>query len=440
VINPYEAPQADALPARPVVGREVYWAVWAVVAAFGTYFCMYAFRKPFTAAGFEDLTAFGRDLKPVLVASQLGGYMLSKFIGIKVIAEMPHKRRARSILALIAAAEAALILFGIIPPPWNAACLFLNGLALGMVFGLVLGFLEGRQQTEALVAGLCASFILADGVVKSVGAWLLSHGVSEFWMPSMAGLLFLAPLILCTWMLSRIPPPSAHDISARAARPPLNRAERWLLLHRYAPGLVPLLVMYAAVTVLRSLRADFAREIWIALGQPAQPSTFTQSEIYVALGVLAVNGCAVSIRDNRRAFFMALSTCGLGFVMIAAALVGRELSILSSLGFMVTIGLGLYFPYVAIHTTAFERLLAMTRDRGNVGFLMYVADSSGYLGYLAVMGLWGGVTGDSAILPLFTFACWLTVAVALVCLALSWRYFAVRCAGAEPASLAEAAT
>jgi hypothetical protein len=57
-------------------------------------------------------------------------------------------------LVLIAAGEIALLLFGFVPRPWNAVCLFLNGLPLGMVFGLVLGFLEGRQLTEALAAGL----------------------------------------------------------------------------------------------------------------------------------------------------------------------------------------------------------------------------------------------------------------------------------------------
>jgi hypothetical protein len=58
---------------------------------------------------------------------------------------------------------------------------------------------------------------------------------------------------------------------------------------------------------------------------------------------------------------------------------------MSAFPFMVLVGLGLYLPYVAVHTTVFERLLAMTRDRGNVGFLLYVADSFGYLGYVAVM-------------------------------------------------------
>src|SRR5262245_22415372 len=176
---------------------------------------MYAFRKPFTAASFAEFSVFGMTLKTLLVTSQVAGYMVSKFVGIKIIAEMPRERRARGILLLVAIAELALVCFGFVPSPWNAGCLFVNGLALGLVFGLVLGFLEGRQRTEALTAGLCASFILADGMTKSVGAWLLQRGVSEFWMPSCAGLLFLTPLTVGAWMLSRIPPPDAQDIAAR---------------------------------------------------------------------------------------------------------------------------------------------------------------------------------------------------------------------------------
>ncbi len=427
VINPYE-PSNPATADKPPVGQsEMFWAVWAVTAAFGTYFCMYAFRKPFTAATFAEPSILGLNLKTLLVASQVAGYMVSKFIGIKVIAEMPTQRRAQGILSLVVAAELALVLFAIIPPPWNAACLFLNGLALGMVFGLVLGFLEGRQLTEALTAGLCASFILADGVTKSVGAWLLNQGVTEFWMPSVAGLLFLAPLALGTWMLARVPPPGTQDIAARTARARMNRHDRWSLLSRYAVGLAALVAMYLAVTILRSFRADFAPELWSGLGQDAQPGIFTQSEIFVALGVLAVNGSAVFIRDNRQAFFAALATCALGFVLITAALLGRQTGVFSGFGFMVTVGLGLYLPYVAMHTTVFERLLAMTRERGNIGFLMYVADSIGYLGYVAVMLFknWGFGVGE--FVQFFTIVCWLTSGFSLVCVALGWRYFAARC-------------
>ncbi|WP_406695031.1 DUF5690 family protein [Singulisphaera sp. Ch08] len=418
-------PAAELLPSKPRVERnhELFWAAWALLAAFGSYFCMYAFRKPFTAASYADTSVWGLGFKTVLVTSQVSGYMVSKFLGIKVIAEMPPQRRAIGILWLVLVAEFSLVLFGLIPRPWNAVCLFLNGLPLGMVFGLVLGLLEGRRLTETLTAGLCASFILADGVTKSVGALLLQRGVSEEWMPSVAGALFLLPLGVCVAMLARIPPPNHHDITARAQRFTMSHAERWSLMHRYAFGLIPIILVYFTVTILRSIRADFAPEIWRGLGKPAQPGTFTRSEMLVALGVLVVNGGTVLIRDNRRAFFTSLATCGVGFGLLAAALLARQLDLVSGFAFMVVIGLGFYLPYVAIHTTVFERLLAMTRDRGNIGFLMYVADSVGYLGYVIVMLARNVYHPEQDLLGLLSGACWFAVVLSMVCLILCWRYF-----------------
>src|SRR5262249_26085657 len=197
---------------------------WSVVAAFTAYFCMYGFRKPFTAASFSGEPVLGIGEKPLLVTAQVLGYTTSKLLGIRVIAETPPRRRAAGVVLLIAGAEAALVLFGAAPSPMHVACLFLNGLALGMVFGLVLGFLEGRRVTEALTAGLCASFILADGVTKSVGTWLLDRGVSERWMPAFAGLIFLPPLLVAVWMLGRIPPPDGRDVDLRSDRPAMSRA------------------------------------------------------------------------------------------------------------------------------------------------------------------------------------------------------------------------
>jgi hypothetical protein len=52
---------------------------------------------------------------------------------------------------------------------------------------------------------------------------------------------------------------------------------------------------------------------------------------------------------------------------------------------MVLTGLGVYIPYVSVHTAVFERMVALTNERANIGFLMYVADSIGYTGYMALM-------------------------------------------------------
>jgi hypothetical protein len=394
-----------------------------MVAAFGTYACMYGFRKPFTAAGFAE-DGFPAGFKVWLVTAQVLGYTLSKFIGIRVIAEMAPGRRAAVLLSLIGLAELALILFGLVPPPWSAACLFLNGLPLGMVFGLVLGFLEGRRMTEALVAGLCASFILADGMAKSVGATLLAWGVTERWMPAAAGLCFVGPLLGFVWMLQRIPPPDHADVHARSARAPMTREDRFQWLRRHGLGIGLITLAYLLVTVLRSLRADFAPELWAALGTTGKPAVFTSSELWVALGVMAANGAVFLMRDNRSSFFLALAVAIGGLLLGGLAVLGQRAGVLGAFPFMVLLGLGLYLPYVAVHTTIFERLIALTRDRGNLGYLMYLADAFGYLGYVAVMLFKLFLKPEGDLLTFFTAAAGISLFLATVAFGGAWFAFA----------------
>ena len=415
-----DEPTETSLPQRLGIPLEV----WAVVAAFGTYFCMYAFRKPFTAATFETDTFFGYGLKPVLIATQVFGYTLSKFIGIKVISEVNPARRVVLLLGLIGVAEFALLLFGLTPAPYNFVWLFFNGLTLGMVFGLVLGFLEGRRNTEILTAGLCTSFIVASGVVKSTGSELVEQGVSEYWMPFTAGLIFVPPLLFFAWMLSRIPPPSAEDIAARTERTTMDSAERRAFFWRYAPGLSLLVLVYLLITVLRSLRDDFMPELWKGLGEEVSSDIFTQTELAVAFGVLLLNGSAVLIARNRLAFFYGLSLAIGGACLVAATLLGLSAGVLSPFEFMVLQGLGLYLPYIAVHTTIFERLIAMTRDRGTIGYLMYLADAIGYLGYVAVLGGKELIKPGANFLPFFEAVSWGIAGCCVVLLVPCWVYFA----------------
>jgi hypothetical protein len=191
--------------ANPVV-----FVLFAGLAGFCAYFSMYAFRKPFTAATFDAVPGWhlALDYKIALVIAQVAGYALSKLIGVKVIAEMRPERRAAAILILIGASWIALVLFALTPAPWNVAALFLNGLPLGLIWGLVFGFMEGRRTSEVLGAILCASFILSSGVVKSVGKALMqTWHVSAFWMPAAVGLVFMPVLALSVLALAALPPP-----------------------------------------------------------------------------------------------------------------------------------------------------------------------------------------------------------------------------------------
>ncbi|MEI6196513.1 MAG: DUF5690 family protein, partial [Verrucomicrobiota bacterium] len=84
-----------------------------------------------------------------------------------------------------------------------------------------------------------------------------------------------------------------------------------------------------------------------------------------------------------------------------------------------------YLPYVVVHTTIFERLIAMTRDRANIGFLMYLADAFGYLGYVVVMVVRNFGKGG-AILPLFKTTAWAVAGLSILSLALTIGFFILK--------------
>lgn len=398
---------------------------------------MYAFRKPISAGTFEGVYLAGFGYKTVLITSQVLGYTLSKFIGIKYVSEVAPSRRAIGILILIGLAEFFLLLFGLVPAPYNFVMLFLNGLPLGMVFGLVLRYLEGRRMTEALSAGLCASFIVSSGVVKSVGRLLIRDwGVSEFWMPFFTGLIFVVPLVGFVWMLNQIPPPSKEDVEHRSERVSMDHRQRREFFSRHAVGLFGLLAVFVLITVMRSIRDDFAVEIWAGLGEGGKPAIFTWSEMCVMIGVVVLNGAAIQIRSNRTAFISSLGLVAGGFVLVLISLLSQRAGYLSAFPFMVLMGFGAYVPYVAYHTTVFERLIAAFREKANLGYLMYLADASGYLGYVAIMLMREWFTPEIDFLQFFIMTSYV---IAIACIAITLGvslYYVRRLPGVDEAKLA----
>ena len=366
------------------------FTVAAGLAGFSAYFAMYAFRKPFTAATFDAVPGWhsALDYKIALVLAQVAGYALSKFIGVKVVSEIEPRRRAAAIVELIAAAWAALIAFALIPPPWNVAALFLNGLPLGMIWGLVYGYMEGRRVSEVLASMLCASFILSSGVVKSVGVALMQDWhVDRFWMPALTGGLFFPVLLVSVWVLNLLPPPNTSDEAERVARQPMTAAQRASFLRAYAPGLIAIVLGYVLLTAFRDYRDNFAAEIWTALGYGGEAAIFSASELPVALIALVGMAAVIAIRDNRRALLVMNGMIAGGFILVGLATLAFQAHLLSPLVWMILTGSGLYIAYSPINAALFDRLVAVSGRVSNAGFLIYVADSSGYLGSVTVL-LW----------------------------------------------------
>lgn len=364
------------------------FALYGGLAGFAAYSAMYAFRKPFTAASYEHVAGwpFALDFKVAIVIAQVAGYALSKVIGIKVVSEMPPARRAAAILALIGVAEVALVGFATLPAMAGVAALFVNGLMLGMIWGLVFGYLEGRRLSEVLGAMLCASFILSSGIVKSAGEALMLGGwASERWMPAATGLLFTPLLLVAVWALAQLPPPDARDEAERAPRVPMGREQRQRLFATYAPSLIALIGVYVMLTALRDFRDNFAAELWRELGFAGEAGIFTWSELPVAVVVLVSMGMLIRVRDNRAAVFWNLALIALGFALLGVATAAFQTGLIGPVAWMIVIGAGLYFAYTPFNALLFDRLMATTTVAGNAGFLIYVADACGYVGSVALL-------------------------------------------------------
>lgn len=367
--------------------NDVLVSLFASAITFLSYASVYAFRKPFTVGSFKDAPLIlGLPYKDALIVSQVLGYMFSKFYGIKFIAELRHISRGKLILLLVGISWFSLLLFALTPAPLNMIFMFINAFPLGMIWGIIFTFVEGRRATDFIGASLAVSFIFSSGFVKSVAEYLkVNYAITDWWIPFVTGLVFVLPLVFFVYLLEKIPAPSKADIDNRIVRLPMNKSDRKKFFAEFRYGLVVLITLYVFLTVFRDIRDNFAADIWRELGFGNEPSVFTATEVPITITILVLIAGMILIRNNRLALVVTHFIIVAGF---AVAGISSWMFIhhqLSPFLWMTLVGLGLYMGYIPFNCIVFERLIATFRKGGNVGFLMYVSDSFGYLGSVCVI-------------------------------------------------------
>jgi hypothetical protein len=393
--------------------NQLLFTVFASLAAFSCYYCMYAFRRPFAAAGYEDaalqISIAGRlvEAKTIFLIAQVLGYCVSKFAGVKICSELPRARLGVALLACIVVSWLALLGFATLPVGWKPLALFLNGMPLGVVWGLVVRYLEGRKVSELLLAALSCSYILASGEVKRVGAWLLEKGVDEYWMPFATGALFVLPFAASVGLLSLLPPPSAEDEMLRSRRKVMKRDERLAFAKRFLPGLVLLCVFYLFLTAYRDFRDSYQADLFVELGV-SDAAAFSRTERPVAFGVMLLLGLAFLVKGARRGLatiyllmMAGMLVLGVSTLLYGAGKIGGETWMMAS-------GFGAYLTYVPFGSVLFDRIIAATRFSGTAVFAIYVADALGYSGSVGVMLYRDVFQGELSRLTFFRdFSLWL---------------------------------
>ena len=371
--------------------HSVLLSIYIAAICFLTYACVYAFRKPFTIGLYlNEPKIFGVDYKNILVISQVIGYTISKFCGIKYISELKHIGRGWAILILLLASWIPLLLFPLIDSPWNVTMLFLNGLPLGVLWGLIFSFVEGRKSTDFIGATMAVSFIVSSGFVKSVGKWLqMQYLIAENWIPFYTGGIFIIPVIILVYLLEKIPNPTNEEKLNKSVRVPLNSKERKYFFTQFSFGLISFILIYMLLSLFRDIRDNFAAELWNELGYGNTASIFTTTEIPIAICVLILIASMIYIKNNKLAFFLAQAIILCGFIICGASTFLFVNHFISGFLWIVLVGLGLYMGYIPFNSILFDRMIASYKLKANVGYFMYLVDAFGYVASAGVIILKG---------------------------------------------------
>jgi MFS family permease len=361
-------------------------AISAAIVSFLTYTMVYGFRKGFTVCSFDGMHYAGISYKVWLVISQVLGYASSKIYGIRFISELKNIGRGKIILLLVGISWMGLLLFALVPAPWNIVFMFINGFPLGMIWGIIFSYVEGRRATDFIGAALSVSFIFSSGFVKTVAGFILQKfGTSEYWLPFFTGLVFAVPLLIAVFLLEKIPPPSVADVEDRSIREPMPAARRKEFVKMFLPGLIASIGIYVFATVFRDIRDNFMADMLKENGYGMQPAIFTQTEAPVTLVLLLLMGSMILVRNNIKALVYTHYIIITGFIITGLTSVLFIQGSINAFWWLTLTGLGLYTVYIPFNCIFFERLIASFRFPGNVGFLIYVADSFGYLGSVGVL-------------------------------------------------------
>ena len=74
-----------------------------------------------------------------------------------------------------------------------------------------------------------------------------------------------------------------------------------------------------------------------------------------------------------------------GMIMVGLSTWAFERELVSPPTWMILVGMGLYFGYIQFNSIFFDRLIATFKYVSTVGFLIYLADSFGYIGSVGLL-------------------------------------------------------
>jgi hypothetical protein len=215
----------------------------------------------------------------------------------------------------------------------------------------------------------------------------------------------------------------------------MHAAARISFLVQYGVGLGLLVFAYVLITAIRDFRDNFAAELWYGLGYGNGAAIFTASEVPVAVLALAALGLIMRVKDNTRALMVIHGVVIGGLALLGGSTLAFHAGWIGPISWMILSGAGLYMAYTPFNAMLFDRMIAVSGRIGTAGFLIYVADASGYVGSCALL-IWRNF-GLMQLnwMQVFTASAYFTSTIGIVLVALSAVFFLRKAASVKPITL-----
>ena len=211
------------------------------------YSCVFLIRTAMFACTWSDQPTYaGLNFKTCLALAQTFGYACGKVPAIAFSPKLPHSQLREALVTVLIGSGACVTLACVVPSAVSLALVWLACVMLAPTYSLLQRFLEGRRDTEVIVAVVAFSFIGSSGLSKGIAADLLNWGYSEREAVAMCATAGTLIGVSAAFGVAAQPPPSAADVEKRGKRKAMTnyRAECEKLQREFGPGLGLCLVAY----------------------------------------------------------------------------------------------------------------------------------------------------------------------------------------------------
>ena len=203
------------------------------------YTCVIMIKASMFACSWASQPSFaGLSFKTCLALAQTFGYAAGKVPSMIYSPKLPQSRLRGALIAVVVAAGSCVCLSCITPPAISLALVALCCACLAPVWSVLQRFLEGRQDTELILAVVSFSYIGGSGLVKGIAVDLLALGLTDPQATAVCAALGGGIGVAAAVGVAAQPSPSAADVEKRGRRKEMTsyRAECGKLTSEFGLG------------------------------------------------------------------------------------------------------------------------------------------------------------------------------------------------------------